>query len=92
MLSGESWQTTLRLQKRKRTCLIYRWLIFAILVVCQVLETIGSSDEAVSDKAGLIMYTLGFVIISITIFVISGLIAAALYMFISIVAQTPQLK
>ena len=48
MLSRQSPQTSLRLHRRKRTCLIYRWLIFALLVASQVLECIGSQDEGVS--------------------------------------------
>ena len=89
MLSRQSPQTSLRLHRRKRTCLIYRWLIFALLVASQVLECIGSQDEGVSQEVGKVMYTFGYVIISIVILVMAGLIAMALYMFISIVAKTP---
>ena len=92
LMLSQSTQTSQRVRERKRTCLIYRWFIFALLIVSQVLECIGSQDEGVSEEVGKIMYTFGYIIISIVILVMAGLIAMALYMFISIVAKTPQLK
>ena len=71
---------------------MFRWLIFFLLVTCQVIECIAASDTEIKTKPAKIMYGVGYAIISVIIFVISSLIALALYMFISIVSQTPQLK
>lgn len=91
MLSDNShkWES---LVSRKRKCKIYRWAVLALLFSCQILECIASTDKHLSKDVAKVIFSIGFSVISITIFVMSGLIGTSLFMLTRLVSRTTQLK
>lgn len=79
-----------RLRSRKRTYTLIRYIIFGLLVVSQILECISSIDTQMDKTLSIIMYSVGFSIISVVIMAMTTLIAMALYMFIKIVSHTQE--
>lgn len=75
---------------RKRKRLVFNWLTFALLCLCQVLQRISALDKNLPLYEQKILFTVGYDVVDYVILSIIVLNACAITKLVKIVKRAPQ--